>query len=90
MTSRVVVLMPRPASAETYKAMARARHAEAVDALNAGDRDKWWSLLCDAKALDEQAARARRQKEAIAAQIRERRGYAAALERILEKAGENQ
>ena len=53
----VTLLRPYPPS-HTLRAMARARHSEAVARLLAGDRDAWWSMLRDVRDLEEQADRA--------------------------------
>lgn len=86
MPARVIRLTP-PTSSATFRARARARHLEAVLALDADDRVRWVELLREVEALDEQARTARRREEAIAAQQAERARRVAAIDRILALAG---
>jgi hypothetical protein len=78
MVARVIQLRPYP-RASTLRALARARHAEAVACLEAGDRIAFLSRLRDVEDLTEEMRRAERWEE-------ECRKTAAALDRLLERA----
>jgi hypothetical protein len=76
--------------ARTFRAMSGARHREAVDALRAGDWDRYLELLRDVDQLDEQARteelRAARLEEAL----RARAATVRAIDRILDLAGRSE
>lgn len=76
---RPVTLLRPFAPARTLRALARARHVEAVELLERGDREGWYRLLGDVSALSAEARRAERWEQ-------ECRDTAAACERILERA----
>lgn len=56
--SNIRLLVPF-APSESLRAMARARHVEAVQRLEAGDLDGFFSMLRDVKAIEDEARRAR-------------------------------
>jgi hypothetical protein len=66
--------------ARTFRAMSRERHREAVDALRAGDWDRYLAFLRDVDALDEQA----RAEELRAARIEEAQRARAATVRAID------
>jgi hypothetical protein len=68
MTGRLIKIYDHPsaaARAKTFRALAKARHAEAVRELELGNRDGWWSRLRDVSAIEDKAREIERHLEQI-------------------------
>ena len=78
MTAKILPITPF-GSARTFRQMAKARHAEAVECLLNGDRDGWSSRRRDADMLEDRARQAQRIEDEQDRRIA--RGLARMLER---------